>query len=45
MPEGEMETENFIFSKARPMARNLKFKANLSTTDKVSLITVFLWSK
>ena len=41
MAEGEMVTENFISSKARPMARNLKDNANLSSTDKESLMTVF----
>ena len=40
MAEGEMVTENFISSKARPVARNLKVNANLSSTDKESLITV-----
>jgi len=40
MDEGEMVTENFIISKTRPVARNLKVKANLSSTDKESLITV-----
>jgi len=44
MPEGEMVTENFLSSKARPVARNLKVNANLSSTDKDSLITIFLWS-
>ena len=39
-----MVTENFISSKARPVARNLKVYANLSYTDKETLITVFfLW--
>jgi len=41
MAEGEMVTENFISSKARPVARKLKVNANLSSTDKESLITVF----
>ena len=41
MAEGEMVTENFITSKARPVAKNLKVNANLSSTDKESLITVF----
>ena len=41
MAEGEMVTENYISSKARPVARNLKVNANLSSTDKESLITVF----
>ena len=41
MAEGEMVTENFISSKARPVARHLKVNANLSSTDKESLITVF----
>jgi len=41
MAEGEMVTENFTSSKARPVARNLKVNANLSSTDKESLITVF----
>ena len=36
-----MVTENFISSKARPVARKLKVKANLSSTDKETLITVF----
>ena len=36
-----MVTENFISSKARPVARNLKVNANLSSTDKESLITLF----
>ena len=36
-----MDTENFIYSKARPVARNLKVNANLSSTDKESLITVY----
>jgi len=40
MAEGEMVTENFISSKARPVARNLKVNANLSSTDKKSLLTV-----
>ena len=42
MAEGEMATGNFIFSKARPVARNLEVNANLSSTDKESLIAVFL---
>jgi len=41
MAEEEMATENFISSKARPVARKLKVKANLSSTDKETLITVF----
>ena len=41
MAEGEMVTENFISSKARPVARNPKVNANLSSTDKESLIPVF----
>jgi len=41
MAEGEMVTENFMYSKARPVARNLKVNVNLSSTDKKSLITVF----
>ena len=41
MDEGEMVTENFISSKARPVVRNLEVNANLSSTDKESLITVF----
>ena len=41
MAEGEMLTDNFISSKARPVARNLKVNASLSSTDKESLITVF----
>jgi len=41
MAEGEMVTENFISSKACPVARNLKVNANLSSTDKESLITIF----
>jgi len=40
MAEGEMVTENFISSKTRPVARNLKVNVNLSSTDKESLITV-----
>ena len=40
MAEGEMVTENFISSIARPVVRNLKINANLSSTDKESLITV-----
>ena len=36
-----MVTENFVSSKARPVARNLKVNDNLSSTDKESLITVF----
>ena len=47
MAEGEMINENFISSKARPVARNLKVNANLSSTDKESLITIFsgqIWS-
>ena len=31
-----MVPENFISSKARPVARNLKVNANLSSTDKES---------
>jgi len=42
--EGEMVTENFISSKARPVAGTLKVNANLSSTDKETLISVFLWS-
>ena len=41
MAEGEMVIENFISLKARPVARNLKVNANLSSTDKESLITAF----
>ena len=41
MAEGEMVPENFISSKARAVARNLKVNSNLSSTDKESLITVF----
>jgi len=41
MAEGEMVTENFISSKARPVARNLTVNAKLSSTDKETLITVF----
>jgi len=41
MAEGEMVTENFIPSKPHPVARNLKVNANLSSTDKESLIIVF----
>jgi len=40
MAEGEMVTEKFISSKARPVARNLKVNTNLSSTDKESFITV-----
>jgi len=36
-----MVPENFIYSKASPVGINLKVKANLSSTDKESLITVF----
>ena len=36
-----MVTENFISSKARPVARILKVNAILSSKDKESLITVF----
>jgi len=45
MAEGEMVTENFISSKARPVARNLKVNANLSSTDKEFLIIVFFLVK
>ena len=41
MSKGEMVTENFVSSKASPVARKLKVNANLSSTDKESLITVF----
>ena len=41
MAEGEMVTENFLSSKARPVARNLKVNANLFSADKESLIIVF----
>jgi hypothetical protein len=40
MAEGEMVTENFLSSKVRPVARNLKVNTNLSSTDKESLLTV-----
>ena len=40
MAEGEMVNENFISSKARLVARNLKVNVNLSATDKESLINV-----
>jgi hypothetical protein len=40
MAEGEIIRENFISLKARPVARNLKVNANLSSIDKESLITV-----
>ena len=36
-----MITENFVPSKARPVARKLKVNANLSSADKEFLITVF----
>jgi len=36
-----MVTENFISSKALPVARKLKVNAKLSSNDKESLITVF----
>jgi len=42
-----MVTENFISSKARPVARNIKVNANLSSIVKESLITIFsgqIWS-
>jgi len=45
MAEGEMVTENFISSIARPVARNLKVNANLPTTDKESLKTVYFLVK
>ena len=38
-----MVTENFIFSKARPVARNLKVNANISSADKESLISVLIF--
>jgi len=41
MAKREMMTENFISSKARPVARNLKVNANLSSTNKLFLITVY----
>jgi len=41
MAEGEMVTENFIYSKVSPAARKLKVNANLSSIDKESLIIVF----
>jgi len=41
MAEGEMLVENFISSKARPVARYIKVNAKLSSTDKESIITVF----
>jgi len=41
MAEGEMVIENFISSKARPVERNLKVNANLSSTDKEFLVSVF----
>ena len=40
MAEGEMVTENFVSLKARPVSRNLKVNANLSSTDKESPINV-----
>ena len=42
MDEGEIVTENFISSKDRPVSRNLKFEANLTSAHKESLITAFL---
>ena len=45
MAEGEMVAENFISSKARLVARNLKVKANLSSTDEESLITEYFLVK
>jgi hypothetical protein len=43
MAEGEMVTENFVSSKARPVAKHLKVNANLSSADKEPLKLSF-WS-